>query len=281
MDKEQYDILFRMEEQHWWYLGMQRMVGSLLSRYLAQGRSARILDAGCGTGGMLKYLSRFGPVAGVDLAPEAIDLCRKRDITTIARASVERLPFASDLFDMVVSLDVLYHRAVLNDRLALEEFYRVLRPGGLLLIRVPAYDWLRGAHDVAVHTRHRYSRGELAAKLANAGFRTRKLTYVDSLLFPLAALKRLVEGTNHYLRPDLALPAAPINRLLLGALEIETVLLRALSFPWGLSLMSVATKPLAVTHQQSALGDCLQESEQDEQDTKDMQPMGRGPNADG
>jgi len=251
MDKEQYDRLFQMEEQHWWYLGMQRMVGSLLSRYMDRRGSARILDAGCGTGGMLKYLQRFGTVAGVDLAPEAIEFCRKRSITAMARASVERLPFASESFDLVVSFDVLYHQAVLNDRLALKEFHRVLRPDGLVMIRVPAYDWLRGAHDVAVHTRHRYSRGELAAKLADAGFRVRKLSHVNSLLFPVAALKRLAEGTAHSLRPDLDLPSPILNRLLLAALEIESALLPAISFPWGLSLLAVATK--AHGGQQSAV----------------------------
>lgn len=242
MEKEQYEILYRMEETHWWYLGMQRIVGSLLQQYLEGDRPLRILDAGCGTGGMVKYLQRFGSVMGIDLADEALALCRRRDLPGLVRASVERLPFAGESFDLLTSFDVLYHRAVVNDYLALKEFHRVLGPQGLLLLRVPAYDWLRGAHDVAVHTRHRYSRGELVRKLHAAGFRVRKLTYVNSLLFPVAALKRLLEGTRRSARPDLELPSPLVNRALLAALTLESALLPFLSFPWGLSLMAVATK---------------------------------------
>lgn len=242
MDKEQYEILFRMEERHWWYLGMQRIVGSLLSRYLDQGKTPRILDAGCGTGGMLKYLGRFGPAVGLDLAEEATVLARRRGLTSMIRGTVESLPFAERRFDLVVSLDVLYHQAVGNDLLALAEFHRVLTPGGLAIIRVPAYDWLRGAHDVAVQTRHRYYRRELVAKLEGVGFKVRKLTHANSLLFPIAALKRLAEGTDHSLRPDLSLPPPPFNRALLGVLTLESAMVPFLSFPWGLSLIAVATK---------------------------------------
>jgi SAM-dependent methyltransferase len=242
MDKEQYDILFRLEECHWWYLGMREIVASLLTRYVDNGKPLRILDAGCGTGGMTKYLNRFGRAFGVDMAPEAIAGSQLRKLTTVARASVEQLPFVAETFDLVVTFDVLYHQDVVNDAAALSEFHRVLRPGGMLVVRVPAYNWLRGAHDVAVHTRHRYSRAELGQKLADAGFAARKLTYANSLLFPIAALKRLAEGTRGTIRMDLELPSPAINRLLLAALRLESALLPAVSFPWGLSVMAVATK---------------------------------------
>jgi SAM-dependent methyltransferase len=242
MEKEQYEILYRLEERHWWYLGMQRIVGSLLERYLDPATRPRVLDAGCGTGGMLKYLRRFGPAVGIDVAEEAVGLARRRGLDSLARASVEELPFADASFDLLVSFDVLYHQAVVNDRKALQEFSRVLRPGGLLVIRVPAYNWLRGAHDLAVHTRHRYTGKELGQKLQVAGFRLQKLTHVNSLLFPIAALKRVVEGKHHPLVMDLELPPAPINDLLFGVLKLESVLLPAMSFPWGLSVLAVATK---------------------------------------
>lgn len=243
MDREQYEILFQSEERHWWYLGMQRAVGSLLSRYLDRGRDLRILDAGCGTGGMLMYLRRFGSVVGVDVAEDAIALCRRRDLSQIARASVERLPFGNESFHLIVSFDVIYHRAVVNDRLALDEFHRVLKPGGLLVVRVPAYDWLRGTHDVAVHTRHRYTRRELGGKLHDSGFRIRKLSHVNSLLFPLAAAKRLLEGAGWSSRADLDLPSPFVNRLLMQVLHLEAAVLPLLSFPWGLSVLAVASKP--------------------------------------
>ncbi len=242
MDKEQYELLYKLEERHWWYLGMREITSSLLSRHLNGTRSPRILDAGCGTGGMLKYLRRFGPVFGVDIAQEAIEGCHKRDIATVAQASIEELPFSDQSFDAVVSFDVLYHQAVVNDVRALREFNRVLRPGGLLMVRVPAYDWLRCTHDVAVHTRHRYSERELERKLSGAGFRPRKLTYVMSLLFPVAAAKRLLEGTKRSLISDMEMPPAPANSLLLSALKLEAALVGHVSFPWGLSVVGVAEK---------------------------------------
>jgi SAM-dependent methyltransferase len=245
MDKEQYEILYDLEERHWWYLGMRDIVSSLLATHLNGRRPLRILDAGCGTGGMTKYLRRFGVSFGVDVAPEAVAGCRRRKLSTVAQASVEQLPFASTSFDLVVSFDVLYHQAVVNDAAALAEFNRVLRPGGILVVRVPAYDWLRGRHDVAVHTRHRYSRGELRQKLAASGFQPRKLTYANSLLFPVAALKRMTEGTKGTLRMDLELPSPAINLLLLLALRLESAMLHVVSFPWGLSVMAVATKAMS------------------------------------
>ncbi|MGE5620707.1 MAG: class I SAM-dependent methyltransferase [Sphingomonadaceae bacterium] len=242
MEKEQYEILYRVEESHWWYLGMQRIVGSLLDRQLVKRNDLRILDAGCGTGGMVKYLRRFGHVVGIDVADEALRRCRWRGLRHLARASIEGLPFADESFDLLTSFDVLYHRAVVNDRRALAEFHRVLKPGGTILLRVPAYDWLRGGHDVAVHTRHRYSRGELIRKLHAAGFRVRRTTYANSLLFPVAALKRLLEGGHAPSRGDLGLPSPLVNRVLLGVLSLEAALLPAVSLPWGLSVMAVAEK---------------------------------------
>ena len=243
MDKEQYELLYRLEETHWWYLGMRRMVDSLLMRYLDRSRPIRILDAGCGTGGMVRHLRRYGEVVGLDLSRDALDLCSRRGLPHLCQGSVETLPFSDSSFGLVTSFDVLYHQCVVDDRRAIAELFRVLEPGGLLLLRVPAYDWLRGAHDVAVHTRHRYSRRELAAKLRGAGFQLRKLTYANTLLFPIAAAKRLVEGTERPWRLDLELPPPPINRALLGILSMESRLMRRVSFPWGLSLVAVAVRP--------------------------------------
>lgn len=243
MDKEQYEILYRLEGSHWWYLGMRRIVDSMAKKYLDCSRSYRILDAGCGTGGMMQYLRRFGTVSGVDIADEALNRCRHRDLSRLARGSVEHLPFASNSFDLLVSFDVICHRAVSNDGLALSEFQRVLSLGGLLVLRVPAYNWLRGSHDVAVHTIRRYSRGELGRKLFEVGFVIQKITYANCFLFPVAAIKRLLEGSRRPLRPDLDLPSPWMNRTLLAALSLEAVILRNASLPWGLSVLAVAKKP--------------------------------------
>jgi SAM-dependent methyltransferase len=192
---------------------------------------------------MMAWLGQYGRVSGVDIAPRALQLARERSLTRLALGSVDALPIASQRFDLVTSFDVLYHLRVNDDLQALRELCRVLRPGGLLLIRVPALNWLRGRHDVAVHTRHRYARAELRTKLQKAGFLVQHLTFANSLLFPLAPVKRLLEQRDRESLPDLWRPPGPLNRILARTLGSEASLIRRRSLPLGLSLIAVATRP--------------------------------------
>jgi SAM-dependent methyltransferase len=240
MDIEQYEVMFRQEEHHWWYRGMRSIARALLDRWYRGPRPARILDAGCGTGGASGWLSQYGPVTGVDIAEAALSRAQSRGLRSLARASVDALPFQHGSFDLVTSFDVLYHLDVKDDYQALAEIARILSPGGTLLIRVPAHDWLRGRHDVSVHTRHRYSRGELRAKLRRTGFRIRHITYANSLLFPLAPVKRMLERTDQEGVPDLWRPPSPINNALATILSLERWAAASWSVPIGLSLMAVA-----------------------------------------
>ena len=246
MEREQYDLMFAQEERHWWYVGMRRISAALLDRFgprTEQTCPLRILDAGCGSGGMTRFLARRGRVTGIDLAPEALGYARRRGLTSLARASVGQLPFRSASFDVVTSFDVLYHLNVDDDLMALAELHRVLRPGGVLLIRLPAYDWIRGAHDEAVHTRHRYTQDELTGKLDAVGYRVEHATYANSVLFPLAPVKRYLEHRNGTQdATDLWLPPAPINRLLSDLLSLEAIPARGVGLPWGLSVFAVARR---------------------------------------
>jgi len=256
MEKEQYDLMFAQEERHWWYVGMRRISRALLERYppLTErpgGRPLDILDAGCGSGGMTRYLGSLGRVSGIDLAPEALTLAKQRGLPRLARASVGAIPFRDGSFDVVTSFDVLYHLNVNDDRAAISEIHRVLRPGGIALIRLPAFDWIRGAHDEVVHTRHRYTRDELSGKLEDAGFRLEHATYANFLLFPMAPAKRYLErrqGSRE--ATDLWRPPGPINRLLADLLSLEALPARQLGLPWGLSVFAVARRvhPLPVAH---------------------------------
>src|SRR4051812_43029628 len=152
MEAEQYDLMFRQEDRHWWYLGMRRIAATLLERYFHPDNVApNILDAGCGSGGTTSWLGRWGRVYGIDLEPHALELAQQRGLRRLARASVQKIPFVDQSFDLITSFDVLYHLNVEDDMDALRELFRVTRPGGQLLIRVPAHNWLRGAHDRAVH----------------------------------------------------------------------------------------------------------------------------------
>src|SRR5262245_12182683 len=145
MDREQYEIMYQVEQAHWWYRGMRRNTRALLRRFLAPGRTYDVLDAGCGTGGTTEDLLEFGCVTGVDFSTEALGYATSRGLHRLVQGSVEQLPFPAATFDVVTSFGVIYHRAVVDERRALAEFRRVLRPGGFALVRLPAFDWLRGA----------------------------------------------------------------------------------------------------------------------------------------
>ena len=187
MEREQYAVMARREDDHWWYAGMRRVALRVLDRALAGRSGLVVLDAGCGTGGTTARLRRYGRVVGVDLAWEALQPARGRGLDGhLARGDIQRLPFGDACFDAATSFEVVYHLGVANDQAALAELRRVLKPDGVLLLRVPAHDWLRGAHDRLVHTRHRYAPAEVRAKLTQAGFRVERLAWANSLLFPAA-----------------------------------------------------------------------------------------------
>jgi SAM-dependent methyltransferase len=242
MEPSEYETIAKLEHKHWWYRGMAAISLSLLrSAQAHRPGSLRILDAGCGTGGMLRALIEFGRPFGVDFHPRALAHARGR--APVARASVEQLPFASNCFDLLTSFDVLYHRAVVDDQAALREFSRVLRPGGSLLLRVPALESLRGAHDAVVHTRRRYSRGDLRARLHAAGFRILRLTYANSLLLPVIYLRRRLGTAGGDTESDVSLPSPALNRALEFILALEKHALAVVNFPLGVSLFAVASKP--------------------------------------
>ena len=242
MEREQYAIMARREERHWWYAGMRHVALAVLDRALHGKRDLRILDAGCGTGGTTVELRRYGDVVGVDLAWEALEPAHGRGLADLTRASVEHLPFASSTFDAVTSFEVVYHLGVSNDVCALQEIRRVIKPGGLFLLRVPAHDWLRGHHDRLVHTRHRYSQSEVRSKLESTGFTVDQLSWANTLLFPPAVAKRLVEhGADGDAEPDLWQPPTPINAVLRSVVAVEALAIpRRWPLPFGLSVLAVA-----------------------------------------
>ena len=246
MEPSEYDNIARLEGCHWWYVGMRQIAAGWLPRVCPPSGAAtrRILDAGCGVGGGLRWLAAYGQVTGIDLHPLAVRYSAQAS-RRVARASVQALPFPSGTFEVVTSFEVLYHLAVSDDQAALTEVLRVLRPGGYALVRLPAHDWLRGAHDRHVHTRHRYEVDELRSKLQDAGFKVRRLSSVGlSILLP-AIVERQAQPAGAA-QTDVALPPAPINRLLLLALQAEGLWLRQFNLPAGLSVMALAQKPARV-----------------------------------
>jgi SAM-dependent methyltransferase len=244
MNFEEYEVMYQVEDHHWWYLGMEQITCRVLERYLPRDQSAlKILDAGCGTGAVMKYLCQYGEVTGFDFSAEALRFSQKRAHTRLVQASVLGTPFASALFDLIVSFDVICEMGV-NDEQALLEFRRILRPGGLVMLRLPAYKWMHGKHDIATHISHRYTRGEIGAKLKRSGFTPVRLSYANMFLFPVAVAKRLSERlfSPHQTGSDLTLDPGPLNGVLRSILSAEAPLVSAVGLPFGLTVVALARK---------------------------------------
>jgi SAM-dependent methyltransferase len=242
MRADEFEIMDRVEDRHWWYRGLRRMVaahGGLCD--LPEG--PRVLDAGCGTGAVLQALAPRVRAVGVDLAPLAIRLCRRRGLASTAVGSALRLPFAEGSFDAVVSCDVLCHKGVTDRPAAVREMARVLRPGGVLIMNLPAYPWLLSSHDLAVANDRRFSRGEVLSLVRQAGLRPVRATHWNSVLFPPIAAIRLWRKMRPARKSDLAdEPGGWSNAVLSGVLALECALIRWVRMPFGLSIFVVARK---------------------------------------
>ncbi|MBI2050359.1 MAG: class I SAM-dependent methyltransferase [Parcubacteria group bacterium] len=245
MEREAYQLMNEREGAFWWHVGMQRIIDAELSRYVPRGQENVILDAGCGTGGVFNLLAQYGRIYGIDQSPAAIAFAEEKHIAErIALGSITELPYPDAMFAAVTCLDVLYHAKAGNDAQALREFWRVLRPGGILIVREPAYDWLRGHQDDVVWTKKRYAKRELMQKLSEAGFLIEKASHVNCFLFPLAVAKRFSE--HWYPQKDIAgstFRANPVlNFLFKWVLFFEAKLILYVNFPFGLSVLCIARK---------------------------------------
>jgi ubiquinone/menaquinone biosynthesis C-methylase UbiE len=245
MEPIAYKELYEQEETHWWYRGMRAISAALLRRYAGKTDGSRFLDAGCGTGGTLQALGQNKQAIGLDFSSIALGYARKRRLPYLLLASTTDIPLASESLQLVTSFDVLYHRGVQDDETALREMYRVLSPGGWLLVRVPAFNALESHHDRVVHTRHRYRTAEMREKLRSAGFSVSKVSYANTLLFPPIALKRIWDQffPPSHVSSDVQTPNPIVNALLTGLLYVEAWLLRFVDLPWGVSVVALARKP--------------------------------------
>ena len=244
MNPEEYRRMADLEGVQWWYVGMRRIARALLTPLLETGgeRPRRLLDAGCGTGWNLQDLGVFGETHGVDLSPLAVITTQRRG-GRVVQGDLLGLPYANSSFDVVTSFDVLYHAWVRDDVQAVRELARVMKPGGLILVKVPALKSLWGAHDEAVHSRHRYTRAEVESLLDRAGLRLIRSTYANSLLFPVLLSRRFLDRVFDRHGSDVALLPPLLERIFGGLLGIEARLVGWFNLPIGASVFAVARKP--------------------------------------
>jgi SAM-dependent methyltransferase len=243
VEHDEYALMDAVEDRMWWYRSLH---GHALAALAALPPRARVLDAGCGTGGFLARLRAARPdlaLFGLDYADVAARRAADKAGAGVAAGSIDALPFQDAHFDAVVSLDVLCHESV-READALAEFRRVLKPGGLLLLNLPAHAWLHSAHDLRVRTARRYERAEVSRKLEAAGFGATLPRHWNSLLLPLMVVQRRVVRRAPDAPSDVQ-PYPPWLDASLGAVcQAEAALMRAgLRFPLGGSILATARRP--------------------------------------
>jgi SAM-dependent methyltransferase len=240
---------FDAEQRHFWFRGFKRFVAPLVRQATAGLRNPRLLDAGAGTGANLIFLRRFGTPYGLELHWRGLQFAHDRGLPRLAQGTVTALPYVTASIDVVLSFDVLYCLDERAEGAAISEMYRVLRPGGVLIVNVAAMKMLTGDHSVLGGEVRRYTRTELREKLEHAGFRVARLTHTNAFLFPITATVRWFQRLRGLKAADqnpgdFYVPPAPVNALFSGVLAIESILVAAgVNMPVGSSLLCLAKKP--------------------------------------
>ncbi|MDE1903509.1 MAG: class I SAM-dependent methyltransferase [Alphaproteobacteria bacterium] len=236
MERGEYERLAAVEDRMWWTRALRRNLRAAAAPF-AGTPDGRLLDAGCGTGGLLATLAHPASF-GLDRDGFACRLARTKARRPVAQGSVGDLPFDDAAFEIIVSADVLCHRGVGVER-ALGEMHRCLKPGGALIVNLPAYPWLYSAHDRAVDNARRFYRREVIGLLAAAGFGSIRATYWNTLLFPLMVARRLLPGGGS----EVGLLPASLEWLFDAVATFESALLRSgLRLPFGGSILAVGTR---------------------------------------
>ena len=242
-----YDDTYAVEDRHWWFRNLRRILAQSIGRHAGTSRPLTILDAGCGTGRNLIFYREYGWAVGLDKSPVGLYYCRQRNLNELARGDVTSLPFRPHSFDVVNSSDVLYALEPPAGMRLLTESYRVLKPGGLLFLNTAAMEILYSDHDRAVMSKKRYGKSELVAIVEQAGFELVHARYWNSILFLPVVAHRVGRKIINKGREDARGDLRPQNEMLSGILYLLMRLDWALAgaLPFGTSLFCVARKPAA------------------------------------
>ncbi|HVF36617.1 MAG TPA: class I SAM-dependent methyltransferase [Sphingomicrobium sp.] len=244
MERKVYEQMAQLDSRHWWFTARRRILDRLIERVVKPPKDARILELGAGTGHNLAMLSRFGAVEASELDPVARELASERLGRPVKEAALPDLSmFPKGSYDLIALLDVLEH--VPDDKASLAAIRERLKPGGALLLTVPANPWMWSAHDVAHHHHRRYRKDEIKVLAKVAGFDIELLSPFNCLLFPPIAAVRLAGRLTGRDDSDDAMPPVPVNKALEAIFGLERSLIGRLPMPFGVSLVAVLRRPQA------------------------------------
>jgi SAM-dependent methyltransferase len=246
MNPAEFANIAKAENDFWWYRGMRHIMFGLLDPVARERKFGRVLEAGCGTGHFAQELAhRYQwPMFPLDLGWEGLEYGKGLGINRLTQGDIQTLPYSDAAFDAVVSMDVIVHMPRGEELKPMQEFHRVLKPGGFLALRASALDVLRSQHSQHAMERQRFTRSRLVQLAENSGFNVRRCTYANALLLPVALLKfRVVEPLLGGEPQSGVRPVAPwLDKLLYGPLKAESKLLPAVNLPLGQSLILLAER---------------------------------------
>ena len=242
MERAAYDRMRELQQDHWWFQARRRIIESALEQLGLPG-DARILEVGCGPGGNLGVLKRFGAVEAVEPDPASRAYASEHwDVPVHDGLLPHALPFTKASFDVIAVFDVIEH--VDDDAGSVKALAVLLKPGGHLVATVPAHAWMWSAHDARHHHKRRYAKREFRRLFSDAGLVPVKLSFFNALLFPLIAGVRVAKtALNIHGGEDDRMPSPTVNRLLGGIMAFERHALRRGGLPFGVSLLMIARKP--------------------------------------
>jgi len=240
MERIVYDSMAALDQQHWWYRARREVLAALIRRAVDPPKSAELLEIGCGTGHNLAMLAEFGHVEGLELDATARAIAEKRLGRPVMSAPLPELRGVPEQnYDLIGAFDVIEH--IEDDQASLASIAARLRPGGKLVMTVPAHPWLWSAHDVVSHHKRRYSKRSLKTLIDGSPLRLDSIGYFNSILLPAALVERLSSKAGGKRDADLWLPPRPINSTMEALFAAERHVIGRLPLPPGLSLFAVAS----------------------------------------